>query len=69
MLQPIKLILNIQSYSRYAKLKYYKLHLMKFKFYHLFRVISDYIWLKVPKISKKKAKKRVPQFLAGVHKD
>ena len=26
---------------------------MKFKFYHLFRVISDDIWLKVPKIAKK----------------
>ena len=34
------------------------------KIYHLFRLISDDFWLKVPRIAKK-----VPWFLADVRKD
>ena len=48
----------IRSYSQYAKLKYYKLQLIKLKFYHLLMLISEDIRLKVPKIAK-----RVPWFL------
>ena len=55
-LQPMKLILNIheitRGYSRYAKLEYNELQLKELKFSHLFVLISNDFWLKVPKIAK-----------------
>ena len=48
----------------YAKLKYYELQLKELMFSHLFMLTSDHFRLKVPKIAK-----RVPRFLADVHKD
>ena len=55
---------TIRSYSRYEKLNYYKLHLIKLKFYHIFKLISVNIWLKMLKIAK-----MAPWFLADVHTD
>ena len=36
-----------------CKLEFYKLQLIKLKFYHLFRLISANFGLKTPKIAKK----------------
>ena len=67
-MQPIKLILNIfqiiGTYSWYAKLKYYKLQLIKLSFIIFLGFNSDVFRLTVPKIGK-----MVPWFLADVHKD